>query len=703
MHHTDSPIILIVDDNPVNLDILFQRLQRTGFKVLITENGMDAIQQAIRIHPDLILLDIMMPGLDGFETCQRLKANTSTSDIPIIFMTASSHPDNIVRAFEVGAVDYVVKPLEWREVVARIETQMTVRDLQKQLRHENKRLRESEERYALAAQGSNDGLWDWDMRQRRMYFSPRWKQVLGFEEADLPNRMRSWLGLVHPDDLPPLQARLAEHFQRKTPHFQAEYRILHKDGTYRWMLGRGLAVYDEHGQPYRFAGSQTDITTQKYVEEKLRHESTHDTLTGLPNRTLFLDELETLMQYAHTTNDYSFAVLFVDLDRFKLINDSLGHAAGDALLCEVACRLHKCLTPGDSVARFAGDEFVILQHTNGDATQTVNLAETIQQMLIEPIYLNTHTITMTASVGIAAVDATYLTADELLRDADTAMYQAKSQGRAKYCLFTKTVPSHAITELQLKTSLREAFKSQEFQIYYQPVVSLKTGHIIGAEALLRWQHPQFGLLTADQFLHLVDTSDLTLKLDRWVLHMACTQAKQWLDAGATSFRLWVNLSLMQTLQTELVPIIQNTLAEVGLPPQTLHLELTEQLIDRHDIEINLDTLAAVKALGVHLSIDDFSLRSSLSILKEDLLHIVKLDRSLVNEAPHNPMVAHIVAAVIKLVHNLGLEVIAEGVETPAELTFLRQQHCDAVQGFLFSPAVPAMTLTHLLQNEVALC
>lgn len=696
--------VLIVDDTPLNLKFLTIYLRQANFKVLAAQDGKSAILQAEQTQPDIILLDIMMPRMDGFETCQRLKQNESTKQIPVIFMTALADTKSKVKAFEVGGVDYVTKPFEWAEVLARLTTHLTIRDLQKKSQEENFRLRESEaalraseQRYALAARGANDGLWDWDLPSDQIYYSPRWKNMLGYKEHEISSSLDEWFKRVHPRDLGSLKAQIEDHLAGLIPHFQTEYRIWHRDGRYRWMLCRGLAIKDQEGQAIRMAGSQTDITDRKTVEEQLQHDSTHDPLTDLPNRALFIDRLERLLKRSKEDPSSLFAVLFIDLDQFKIINDSLGHMAGDELLVEVARRLERCMKEQDTVARFGGDEFAILVDQIDDVNDSIDLANKMQSELKKPINLNGHEIVITASIGIALSTGNYEHSEDLIRDADTTMYHAKAQGRARYVLFERSMHHQALTKLHLKTDLRKAIERQEFQVYYQPVLSLKNNKIVSAEALVRWQHPTLGLLPPNEFIKLAEETGLIVPLGEWVLRTACAQIKEWHRMGHTSLQVMVNISIHQLKQQRLsAEFIKEVVEENEIDAHSLELEMTES-VNVLDSESQLSNINRLKEVGLQISIDDFDLFSSLRILQNFPIDTLKLDRSFVQDMLKDHKSAQIVGAIINLAHRLNLSVIAEGVEREEQLTFLQVQGCDKVQGFLFSAPVPAQEFTKLLE------
>ncbi len=482
----------------------------------------------------------------------------------------------------------------------------------------------------------------------------------------------------------------------------AEEVSLGETGEKIWASTTKVILRDRGGKTTGLVGITWDITALKQAEEQLRYAAQHDTLTGLLNRALFMEHLGRAIEQAQQTEDHLFAVLFIDLDRFKLINDSLGHLAGDQLLITIARRLETCVRSRDVVARLGGDEFTILLDDLPEIDQAMDVADSVQNQLALPVNLNGHLVVTTASIGITTSKQKYERADDLLRDADTAMYQAKEGGKARYELFDIDQHTQIVTRLQLEAELRQAVERREFVLYYQPIVSLVSGRITGVEALLRWQHPQRGLIGPEEFIPLAEETGLIVPIGEWVLRTACTQTIAWHTAGYDFLRLAINVSTRQFQQQDLSGLIKVVLSETGLAARSLELEITENVILKDD-DHSLVTLQELQTMGILISIDDFGLGSSLSNLKLLPLDTLKIDQTFVRDMMMDTAGlgggddAAIVIAIITMAHSLNLKVIAEGVETEEQLAFLRSQQCNEIQGYLVSQPVPSEALTELLQ------
>jgi len=551
------------------------------------------------------------------------------------------------------------------------------------IRERTRELRESQERYELAARGSNDGLWDWKVESDELYVTERCKAILGCCASPTVD---GWFDLIHGEDRARVEAEVRRHFAGETASFESEYRVVLTDGTTRWALCRGAVIRDERGSPTRFAGSLTDITRRKKSEAQIVFEATHDHLTSLPNRTTFHDRVDHAIALNHRHHIYAFAVLFLDLDRFKLVNDSLGHAAGDTLLCEIANRIRRALPPGDMVARLGGDEFtVLLENISGphDATQT---AERILAELRHPFRVGGQDVYTSASIGIAISTTGYRSVDEIVRDADTAMYRAKAKRRDRYEVFDEQMHHEAVSRMEIEMDLRRAAECEELRLVYQPIVSMHTGDVRGFEALLRWQHPRRGLVMPDEFIGVAEETGLIVPIGLWVLDRVCEQINEWGDNAPT---VTINISPRQLSDRNLLRSIKSALTRHDVDPRRLRFEITEGVV-MEDAVAALDIFAQIRELGVRLCIDDFGTGySSLSYLIDLPIDVLKIDRSFIGNMDRNTRSEEMVKTIITLAHNLDLEVIAEGVETADHIRRLIALGCDYGQGYIFGrPMMP---------------
>jgi diguanylate cyclase (GGDEF)-like protein/PAS domain S-box-containing protein len=556
-------------------------------------------------------------------------------------------------------------------------------------------LRESEERYALAARGAQDALWDWDLRRDEVYFSARWREMLGLGEepaSDEPQPARRpdvWLQRIHPADRQQVEEELARHLRGESGHFESGHRLLHQDGSYRWVLVRGLAVRDEAGRACRMAGSLSDLTGR----------GVHDPLTGLPNRAFFMSRLGSALERWRRDHEERFAVLLLDIDRFKLINDSLGPAAGDQLLLELAARFEESLRASGSLIRLdgtlsraGGDEFLVLLEGIRDAADALRVTERLEASLRPALTINGGELFTSASIGIALSGPSYGSAEELIRDAEIAMHRAKALGGARFQVFDKEMHEQALARLRVENELRRALERDELRVHYQPIVDLESGLMTGLEALVRWQHPEEELLPPERFIPLAEESDLILAVDRWVLERVCREMQRLRgavgDGKGLELHVSVNLSGRHFSQAQVVTHVRDTLAHVGLPAGALKLEVTEGTLMANP-ELAQRLLGELKELGVEVCLDDFGTGySSLSYLNRFPIDVVKVDRSFVAGLGIGGGEQRIVETIVRLARQLDLQVIAEGVETEQQRDSLMAMGCTHGQGFYFAPPMP---------------
>ena len=611
--------ILIIDDNLANIHILAKLLEHSGFAVRVAENGEGAIKQLQKEIPDLILLDVMMPGIDGFQTCAVIKENPITTNIPIIFMTALDQTVNKLRGLSLGAVDYITKPFDHQEVVARIQLHLQLYKLTEKLKQE------------------------------------------------ISDRTAAELSLQA------LNVDLERQVIKKTAALQQT--MLQLQQTYSRLLAR---------------------------EKQLEYDVCHDTLTGLPNRVWLMNRLQQLIQVA-SKSELIYGVLFIDLDRFKVINDSLGHLIGDQLLRGVGKRIEACLRETDTVVRLGGDEFVILMENIKEIEEVTGLAETIQAKLQKGFQLKQYQVQTGASIGITLSGSNYQQPEEVLRDADIAMYYAKAKGRGCYEVLTSAMQQQAVTRWQLESDLRQGLDCQEFYLHYQPIVSLETGNLIGFEALVRWMHPIRGMLSPSEFIAISEETGLIHQLGWFVLQSAVQQLCLWRQKipKTASLILNVNISPVQLQQANLPMRLETLIDKTGIPKADLKLELTENALLESD-DKRIEVLAKLKELGLSLCIDDFGTGySSLSRLHELPVSTLKIDKSFVQRLNTPNCSKGIIQTIMTIAKSLDMLVVAEGIETQAQNLELQALGCEVGQGYLFSCPLDVRAATEMVMKSLS--
>lgn len=692
--------ILILEDCPEDAELELAAIRKTGLVIepLVVETREELADALANFHPDLVISDHTMPRFDGMSALDMVHA--SDPDLPFIFVSGTLGDERAVESLKRGATDYVLKDRLTRLGPAVTRALKDGEERTRRRRAES-RLRESEERYALAVQGSSGGIWDWDLLSGGVYYSPRWKSMLGYEDPEIGTSPEEWLGRVHPDDALRVRAQFDLHAQAATPDLETEHRLLKKDGQWIWVLCRGKAVRDAAGRATRMAGSITDISDLKRAEELLRRNAYTDDLTALPNRQRFLDRLTHSLALGRRRPDYRFSVLVLDLDRFGLVNESLGLALGDRMLDATARRLESCLRSDDMVARLSEDAFGILLEDISESDEARRFADEVQRAVSEPCLLGAREVVTTTSIGIVHDTTSYIRAEEILRDAESALFQAKATGRARAQLFDRRLHERATAGFALEGELRRALDRQQFRVHYQPIVSLEQGRITGCEALVRWEHPERGLVSPAEFIPLAEETGLILPLGNWVLQDACRQVRAWLDSGLPPISVAVNLSARQFRQSDLVASISEALERARLDCSLLKLELTESTV-MEDPEGAAEVLRNLRGLDVQLSLDDFGTGySSLSCLRSFPFTTLKIDRSFVHDLPNDVDAAVIATTIISMGRSMRLGLIAEGIETAEQQAFLREGGCGEGQGYYFGRPMPADAFAAALAKSEA--
>ena len=718
--------ILIVDDLPSNLGFVVDHLESLGYRVVIAQGGAEALRRIGFARPDLILLDAMMPDMDGFEVCRQLKAHPATDNIPVIFMTALKQIETKLSAFSLGAVDYVTKPLQVDEVAARVGAHLQLRDERLRLEREAQQLQQARQHLLGEAELRTAELKESD-RRLQLELAERHAAELALDASALGyqeifNHVSDALYLIEAGEdgqfrciqvnpafvrllgLPPsaiLGQPVSQLFGAAGARLQAACQRCSADGeavdeepVLELAAGRSILQLTmvRSNVPSRGAsrlvGIGRDVTRLRHYQSQLTLLARCDALTGLPNRHSFRDSLAQALGRASAGADAP-GVLLLGLDHFRDINDGLGRACGDRVLAGCAALLEQAVGGSGLVARIGGDQFAILAGCAGDNACLSLLASRLLRLLAKPIDVDGYDLALGCSIGVCQAPQDGDDAETLLCNAETAMYRAKAEGRNRYQYFTAEMSSGTRRRVDLGNALRYAIRNGELSLHYQPRVSLDGGRPAGMEALLRWNSRLLGPVAPSEFIPLAEQNGLILQIGEWVLHHACRQAQAWRERFGGALPMAVNLSARQFHDADLVRIVEAALQASGLPPQLLELELTESML-MHDAKRTLRTLAALKATGVRLAVDDFGTGySSLSYLKSFPLDYLKIDRSFVSGLPQDRNDGAIVRAIVAMAHTLGLKVIAEGVETAGQLEFLQAQHCDEVQGYFYSRPLAA--------------
>ncbi len=697
MNRSDPLRVLLVEDDEDDFVLTQSMLLangRTRFD-LDWEQSYTAALDAVRVAShDLYLVDYRLGEHTGLDLVRT--AWGSDPPAPVILLTGQDDYAVDMEATALGVTDYLVK--------GTIDAPSLERTIRYAVRQHQAMvdLRRSEERYAVAVRATNDGIWDWDLTTQRVHFSERWKTLLGY--ADLSSdQTAAWFELVHPDDLERLRHEIEGSVAGTSPYFENEHRIRHGDGGWRWVLCRGLVTCDATGAPARITGSLSDITERRNAEERLIHDALHDALTGLPNRTLLMDRISQCVHRGERAGAGGCAVLYIDLDRFKLVNDSVSHAAGDRVLTEAARRMERLLRPSDTLARLGGDEFAVVLEGISSAAQALEIGMRMCQTIGRPVPFERRDLQIVASIGIAHNLDGIVAPEVLLRNADIAMYDAKGRGGGRCAVFDHSMHQRVVDRMSLETHLRQAIEQRRLRTFFQPIVDLSTGAIRGLEALARWPAGEHDIPPA-QFIPVAEESGLIGRLGDLVLRDACRTLSEWRSRGLVSpdVTVSVNVSVRQIMDSRLVDDVRAALTDSGLGPESLVLEITESTLIENPQAVST-VLQELLDLGVTVELDDFGTGySSLTVLHDFPGHTLKIDRAFVDTMIDRPESETIVRSIVSLAHSLGLQVTAEGIEDSDQLNALTALGCEYGQGYHFSRPLPAVDIATMLAAPTAL-
>lgn len=688
--------ILVIEDDAAFSELMELTLLEDGFPCQRVAGGREALGWLSDNIPLMIILDYALPDMTGARFIEQIRDLGMT--IPFIMVTGRDDASLAVQMMKIGACDYLLKDTTFLDrlpaVVARTRYEAETRE---RLRRTEQSLRQSETRLIRAQKIAGMGSWEWDVQTGEIYWSDELFRIFGLNPKEYQHiEIERVFSMVNPVDLPAFK-KVMFAASKNGQAFNIVYRIISSTEGEIVVNSQGEVECDENGRARLVSGTTLDITARIRAESEIQQLINYDTLTGLPNRSLLHDRLK--LAIAQAAREHQLVgVLILDLDRFKSINDTLGHRVGDKMLKTVAKRLSACVRESDTLARLGGDEFVAILVGVDAAEGITTVAKKILMLISEPIYIDDQEIYTSGSIGIAVYPMDGDDSHTLLKHADLAMYQAKELDRNNFQFFSREMNVKVLERMMLENSMRKALEREEFFLVYQPQVDARTGRITGMEALLRWQHPDLGLLSPDKFICLAEETGFIVPIGEWVLRTACRQNKAWQQQGLPAVRVAVNLSAKQFGQYHLDEMIAATLMETGMAPQWLELEITESAIMKN-AEQNAIILHKLKEMGVSLAIDDFGTGySSLSYLKHFPISRLKIDRSFVRDITTNPDDAAIAEIIIAMAQTLKLSVIAEGVETRAQMELLSFNNCIEMQGYLFSRPVPAEQFSILLSH-----
>jgi len=695
LSEVEAVTVLLVDDDLGSLIMGEEVLEEAGFQVLTAENGQEALDICEVNVPDIIIMDVIMPQMNGYDACLAIKQSDWGEHIPVLMVTGLEDVESINQAYEVGATDFLTKPVNFFVLPHRVRYML-------RSKHMADELRSSQELLDHAQRIAQLGHWEWNRGTDRTNWSNACQYVLPVDKFSDHSSYSDFVALVHEED----RESLLENFTaavEEVKHFNVEFRIRHSSGELKVVRQQAEPRCDENGNCVSMLGTIQDVTERHNTQQQIHSLAYYDHVTGLPNRALLHDRLSTVLKRSKRT-DAMFAVLFLDLDRFKLVNDTLGHDAGDDLLSQVSSRLSHTLRDSDliarirnepdqlenhTIARLGGDEFVVLIPQISKAEDAARCAKRIAQRIAESYEIMGSVVNISTTIGISIYPDDGGDGETLLKNADIAMYHAKKKGRNGFQFYSDEIQKNAQNRFSLEQDLRIGIEQEQFRLVYQPKLRASDGTVVGVEALIRWDHPVQGPISPQEFITLAEETELIIPLGEWIMETACLQLKTWHEMGFIDLHMAVNCSSIQLMRADMPGLLTRVLHKTGLDAEFLEIELTESLL-LDDTERGIRILEDIRSTGIMTSIDDFGTGfSSMSYLKRLPVHKLKIDQSFVREIGDNKSDSAIVSAILTLAKNLQLGVVAEGVETTEQFEFLCQNGCDEIQGYLISRPLEA--------------
>lgn len=703
--------ILLVDDQKINIDCMSLHLSKFfECELQIFLSPTQALEWSEHNEFDLAIIDYHMSELSGVELVRAIRRQKRHQNVPLVMVTSEKDKSIISDAFDAGVSDYLNHPYERSELIARIQNLLNLRkatvklqnekqDLNELVKKATSDLQESEERFRLAFEGARDGIWDWDLRTGDTFYSSNWCKMLGYEKDEVPALPAFWMARVHPDDSYVLTSAIDHHVMGKSDVIDCEYRIKHRKKYDVWVHTTGKAVRDSHGTVIRIVGAQSDITDLKEIQTKLTHNALHDSLTGLPNRSLFNERLnQAFLRFKRNEND-KFSILFVDLDHFKDINDTYGHGAGDKILVEVTNFLKRCTREVDTVARIGGDEFIILLEDTGTEAEAKIYIDRLYEEAKTPISIVGSNVQVSLSIGSAFAHRSHMSHESVLKEADVALYQAKEKGRGCAVFYRRDMGEVSPRRREIKASLGSALANKEIVIFYQPIVCLKTLEHLGYEALLRWHHPTMGIIDPEDFIPVAEKDDTIVGLGTFVMEGAIAQLAEWQKKyKKPDLFMCINVTSAQVFQEGYFDLLQKTCVRSTIIPDKVVLEFSE--IGFSEIyKWNSKILGEMKKAGFHIALDDYGEgRASIRSLVDYQMDFLKIDRSLSLEALTDDRKRRLFDLMIHLGHESKFQIVVEGIQTPEILKYVMGSNAQMGQGYLFSRPCPPQKIEELLEK-----